>query len=354
MFSSLGISLAVAVIVLGNFGIDALDYLVEFQYAIAQRQDANISFVEPTTAEAAYDVMHLPGVMHSEVYRSVPVRFRVGHHWRRGGILGLPQERDLYRLLDIHEKPVALPREGLLFSEKLAELLHVQPGEMVTVEVMEGQRPVRQIPLTGTVNEFAGTNAYMDIDALHHMMREGNTISGAFLDVDQKYADTLYTELKRTPRVGSVSVTAAMMQSFRDTVAENQKIFTTFNIMFACIIAFGVVYNTARISLSERSRELATLRVIGFTRAEVSAILLGELGVLTVASIPLGMLLGYGFAALVVWAFETDLYRIPLVISNFTYAFGAAVTLVASLFSGLVVRRRIDQLNLVAVLKSKE
>jgi putative ABC transport system permease protein len=268
--------------------------------------------------------------------------------------LGLPQERDLYRLLDINEKPVNLPREGLMFSEKLAELLTAKPGDLVTVEVMEGQRPVREVPIAGVVKEFAGTNAYMDIDALHHLMREGQTVSGAFIDVDEKYDDQLYSKLKRTPKVGAVSVTSAMMESFRDTVAENQLIIQTFNVIFACIIAFGVVYNTARISLSERSRELATLRVIGFTRAEVSAILLGELATLTICSIPLGMVLGYGFAAVVVIGFETELYRIPLVITNKTYAFAATVTLIASLFSGLVVGRRIDQLDLVAVLKSKE
>ncbi|MEX2286037.1 MAG: FtsX-like permease family protein [Planctomycetaceae bacterium] len=354
ILSSFGIALATAVLVLGNFGRDALDRLMDFQFSIAQRQDVSIAFVEPTTAAATYAVGHLPGVTQSETYRSTPVRIRFGHRSRRLGIMGLHQQRDLFRLLDVHEKSVVLPDEGVVLSEKLAEILHVGIGEKVIIEVMEGQRPVREVPVTGIVTEFAGTNAYMEINALRRLLREQETVSGAFLAVDSRYTQELYRQLKTTPRVASVSITAATLQGFKDTIAENQLQMQMFNVIFACIIAFGVVYNTARISLSERSRELATLRVIGFTRAEVSGILLGELAVLTLVAIPLGLVMGYGFAALTVWAFETEMYRIPLVVSHRTFAFASAVTILASLLSGLVVRRRIDQLDLVAVLKSKE
>ena len=179
-------------------------------------------------------------------------------------------------------------------------------------------------------------------------------MSGAYLTVDSRYNEELYSLLKTTPRVAGVGVKRAWMRNFWATMAENLLVMRTFHLIFATVIAFGVVYNNARISLSERSRELATLRVIGFTRAEISAILLGELGVLTLAALPLGMLLGYGFAAIIIWALETEMFRCPLVVGPATYAFGALVVLVATVLSALTVRRQLDHLDLVAVLKSKE
>jgi putative ABC transport system permease protein len=146
----------------------------------------------------------------------------------------------------------------------------------------------------------------------------------------------------------------AALASLEETIAENLALFTAFNILFASIIAFGVVYNSARIALSERGRELATLRVLGLTRAEISYILLGELAVLTAVGVPLGLGLGFLLAGAMVQAFETELYRLPLVIESSTYGFAAATVMVAAIVSGLIVRRRLDHLDLVAVLKSRE
>ena len=219
---------------------------------------------------------------------------------------------------------------------------------------MEGERPVRQIPIAGIITEYGGTNAYMSVYALQRTLHEGRSYSGAFLSVEEQSLNALYELLKNTPRVASVNLKKASLQSFEETVAENLLRIRTFNIGFASIIAFGVVYNSARISLAERSRELATLRVIGFTRTEISAILLGELAVLTSLAIPIGFAMGYGFAGLMTLGLDTELYRIPLVVRQSTFGFAALVIILAALFSGLVVRRRLDHLDLVAVLKSKE
>jgi putative ABC transport system permease protein len=354
LLSSFGIALAVAVLVLGNFMEDSIDYLLEFQFFLAQRQDMNIAFVEPRSRDVVYEIAHLPGVLKTQPFRSLPVRLRHGHLSRRVSIMGFYPGGDLFRLMDRNEKIAPLPEEGLVISTQLAKLLHAEFGDSLRVEVQEGERPIRDLLIVGLVDDYSGTNAYMDAGALHRMMKEGDTLSGCFVLVDHKRQDELYRTLKSTPHVASVTVKQAMLKSFNETVKENQMRIKMFNVMFACVIAFGVVYNTARISLSERSRELATLRVIGFTRREISAILLGELFVLTIAAIPLGLLFGYGFAWFASRAFNTDLYRIPLVVNNFTFGFAAAVVLLASLLSGLVVRRRLDELDLVAVLKSKE
>jgi putative ABC transport system permease protein len=296
----------------------------------------------------------MPGVVHCEAFRSVPVRLRSGHLSRRVAIMGLPPDSHLYRLLDDQERRVPLPVEGLMLSDKLAELLHVQVGDALSVEVLEGQRPVREVVVSGLVREFTGTSAYLELSALNRLMREGSTVSGAFLIVDSADGDSLYRRLKATPRVAGVTIKEAALRSLRDTMAENLLKVRFFNILFASVIAFGVVYNTARISLQERGRELATLRVIGFTRAEISFILLGELAVLTLAAIPVGLAVGYGLAALATHGMNTDLYRIPLVVDRSTFAFAATVVLTATLLSGLVVRRQLDRLDLVSVLKTKE
>jgi putative ABC transport system permease protein len=227
-------------------------------------------------------------------------------------------------------------------------------GDVVTVEVLDGRRPVRQIPVVGIVEEYMGTAAYMEIDALRRLVREGGTLSGAFLKVDAAHAESLYDRLKSTPAVAGVSLKRAAIESFERTLAETFYVMIFFNLIFSGVIAGGVVYNAARVSLSERSRELASLRVLGFTRGEISLILLGELAVVTVVAIPIGLLLGYGFAGLLVAAFNTELYRFPLVVSTRTYAYAATAVMIASVLSGLAVRRRLDHLDLVAVLKTRE
>jgi putative ABC transport system permease protein len=224
----------------------------------------------------------------------------------------------------------------------------------VTLEVLEGSRPVRRVAVADLVEEYMGTAAYMEAGALHRMMREGGNLSGAYLQVDSARVGDLYRRLKATPAVVGVALKSAAVSSFDKQMDETLGIMIFFSTFFASVIAFGVVYNAARVSLSERSRELASLRVMGFTRGEISYILLGELAVLTLLAIPIGLVLGYGLAALTSQAYDTELYRIPLVVSPRTYAFSAAIVVLATVISSFFVRRRLDRLDLVEVLKTRE
>ena len=339
---------------IGTFFFDAMDVLLDIQFNVAQRQDVTVSFVEPASARAFHEIEHLPGVVYSEPMRLVPARLRFGHRTRQIGITGLPSDAHLQRVVDTSLRPLKLPPGGLILSRKLAEILDTRPGETLTVEVLEGARPVRRVVVASLVEEYMGTAAYMEIGALQRLMQEGGTLSGASLQVDAAFLDDLYRRLKATPAVAGVNLKRAAMNSFEKMLEETVYVMIFFNVLFSSIIAFGVVYNTARISLSERSRELATLRVIGFTRGEISFILLGELAVVTLIAVPLGLLLGYGLAAVTVIAFDTELYRFPLVVTARTYAWSAITVLTAVAVSGLIVRRKLDRLDLVAVLKTKE
>ena len=352
--SIVGIAFASAMIIVGTFFLDSVDVLLDLQFNVAQRQDITVTFAEPASAGAMHEIDRLPGVLTAEPMRTVPVRMRHGHRSRQVGITGLRAATELLRVVDASFEPVVLPLEGLVLSTALAEILGARLGDVITLEVLEGTRPVREVAVTALVEEYMGTAAYMEIGALRRLLREGGTLSGGVLKVDTALADELYGTLKAIPAVAGVNLKRAAIESFDNTIAEMIWIMITFNVMFSSIIAFGVVYNSARVSLSERSRELATLRVIGFTRAEISFILLGELATVTLLAIPLGFLIGYGLSAITVTAFSSELYRFPLVIAPRTLLFSASTVIVAATISGLAVRRRLDKLDLIAVLKTRE
>lgn len=354
ILSVLGISFAAAILVVGWYFYDAFDYMMRLQFQTIQREDVAVYFNNPRSAQARFDVAHLPGVLYSETFREVPVRLRFGHHSKRVGILGVEPGARLRRLVDPQMRPVALPPGGLVLTNKLAQILGAGPGDRVTVEVLEGTRPVRQVAVSGVVDEVIGLSAYMDLRALNRMMREEGSISGAHMAVDRLDLPRLYSLLKRTPAVSAVAIREAVLQSFQEIIARSMTITTDVLIVFACIIAVGMVYNGARIALSERAGELAALRVLGFTNGEIAGILLGEQALLTMAAIPIGCLLGYGVCALLTERMATELYRIPLVVSGTTYLSAAAVVAAAAVLSGLLVAGRLKRLDLLAVLKARE
>jgi putative ABC transport system permease protein len=349
-----GIALAAGILVVGFFFIDAMDVLKELQFSYAQRQDATLSFVEPVSARAWYELRSLPGVQYVEPLRSVPARLRSGHRARNLAILGLPAVPTLNRIVDRTGRVVTPPPSGLLLSKTLADVLRIKPGESVQLEILEGTRPVHDVMVMGLVDDILGLSVYMEQSILHRLMREGESLSGAYLQIDDAELPRLYRRLRATPALAGISLTRDALHSFERTMAENMGVMTMLNVIFAGIIAFGVVYNAARVSLSERSHELASLRVLGFTRAEISLILLGELAILTLVALPLGVGLGFLMAKGILAAVESEVYRFPFVITWQNAARSALAVAAAAAFSGLVVRRRLDRLDLIAVLKVRE
>lgn len=353
-FTALGLALAAAIPILPGAMADGVDYLVEFQWNMAQRQDAVVSFIEPGGNEALLSLSRFPGVLYAEPFRAVPVRLLNGHRERRTVITGLPAVPRLNRLLDSQEREVPVPGSGLLLSAKLAEVLDLSPGEEVRVEVREGRRPVLTTFLSGTITDFSGVGAYMEIGGLRHLLGEGATVSGAYLQVDPLYWDEFWRRVKGTPRIASVTTTAGARESFSKTTREMMGMTQMLYFAFSVIVSFGVIYNGARIALSERSRSLATLRVLGFTRREVTTILLAELGFLTLLSIGPGLLLGTWMSKAILDSVNTETMRFPLVLGSRTYAAAVLTVLFSTVFSFVVVGRRIAGLDLLAVLKSAE
>lgn len=290
-FSVLGLAMAVSVMILGSFTLDAVNYMMDFQFRQAQRQDLMVTFIEPATAAVMYELTSLPGVLDSEMMRSVATRIQFQHRERRVGLMGLEPEPQLYRLLDRREQVVQVPEFGLMLNSMLAELLGVQLGDELTVEVLEGKRPTVVFEVTAIVEEYAGVNAYIHKARLHELLKESQVASGAFLKVDANRMQQVFQELESRPGIASVAIKDAVIDSFQATVAENILVMRTFIVVFAAVMVSGL---------------------------------------------------------------ETDNYRIPLVISRSTLGMAALVVIIATIVSGLIVQRRINQLDLVAVLKTRE
>jgi len=351
---TLGTALSVALLVVALFSIDSIEYMIDVIYFQSDRQDATLSFASERPPSVMPAVGNLPGVLSAEPFRAVHVKMRNAQHERRLAITGKPAGADLSRVLDLDLHPVALPETGVALSERVADILHVERGDLVEVELLEGDRRTVDIPVTEVIQSFLGLAVYMDIDALDRLAGIGPRVSGVHLSIDETATNALYQSVKQTPVLSGIALQTVARQRFEETIEKNILISTTVYVVLSVIIAFGVVYNSARIQLSERARELATLRVLGFTRAEVSQVLLTELGVAVAAAQPLGWLIGYGFAYAVITGFASDLFRVPFVVSSQTFVLASLVVAAAAFVSALVVRRRIDRFDLVEVLKTRE
>ncbi len=352
--SILGAAFAVAVLVGSLWSFGSVEYMIDVSFYRAERQDASINFATPRPLAALHDIAHLPGILRAEPFRAVAVKLKHGHLERRLAVIGKPPGTDLSRLLDASLTPVTLPTSGIAVSSAVAEILGLRTGDTLTVELLEGDHRSLGIPVAAIVEGYLGLSAYMDLTALNHALREDDLISGVNVSIDSAKEGDLFAALKRTPAASFITLQKVSQQRFRDTLAQNMTTMITVYVSLAAIIAFGVVYNFARISLSEQGRELASLRVLGFTRGEVSRLLLSEIAVIILLAQPLGWLIGYGFALAMVKGFTSELYRVPLVVGREVYAYASVVVIAAAIVSGLVVRRRIDTLDMIAVLKTRE
>ena len=346
------LALATGILIVPNSFRDGIAYVIDFQWDVVQRQTVTLSLVEPGPARAIADFEHLPGVVHAEPFRFVPVELRAGPIKRRLLIQGLPEHGTLSRVIDAEPRQLTLPARGIVMSAKLASVLNVKPGDEVTAHVLEGAEREITVPVVGLAEDFAGTAAYMELHALNRLLFEGDRISGAHLVVDSGRWKEFVTAVKNTPRAAGCVIKNSLREGFRKTTAQSigllQKLYT----VFAVIVAFGIIYNSARISLSERARELATLRVLGFTRGEVGAVLVGELVILTALALPVGLVLGSAFARGIITTVNTETVRLPLVLTPANYAFAVLVVAVASTVSALLAARKLSEIDLVSALKA--
>lgn len=354
LLSAFGISLSIALLFVGFYFFDAIFRILSVQFDHVQREDVEVTFIEPKPGRVQADLGRMAGVGLVEPYRIVPAILRSSSHTRRIAVMGVNNDGELRRVVDADLNRIIIPPEGIVLGRTIADSLGVDEGDTITVEVTEGGRPVRQIVVTRVIDELLGLGTYMELSALNRFMHEGDTLSGAYLKVDSDRRQQLYSSLKQMPGIAGVSLPDAVESSFNETMGRTIGTMSFVLVGFACVIAFGVVYNGARIALAERGRELASLRVLGFTRREIGKMLLGEQTVLTLAAIPLGWCLGLLTAWAVTRMVDAEIVRLPLVFSTRTFAASALIVAAAALISGFLVTWRIRRMDLIAVLKTRE
>ena len=349
-----GTAAAVAIVVMGNFFRDAIDHIVDTTFHLAMRGDVNVWMTEPVDALARLQLARLPGVTSVEPTRSVAVRMGYGHRSERVGLQGVAPGAQLLRVIDVDGRQSPVPDAGLLLTDRLADKLGVRVGDMVRVEVLEGRQRTLQVPVQATVREMMGLNAYVQRDVLNRWLQEGDVASQFDVALEPGSEARFLEATKALPVVAGAFSKATLLRNMQDVSARNVRIMSTILTLFAAVIAVGVVYNNARIALAERTWELASLRVLGFTRGEVSALLLGELAIGIALALPLGMAMGLGLVHLLVELLKNDQFLFPVVISARTYAWAGLCVVAAGLASALVVRRQIDRLDMVGALKTRE
>lgn len=349
-----GMAAAVAIVIMGNFFRDAVAAIVHTQFDLAMRADVVVWNVDTVDAAAARELARLPGVLQVETGRRVSVRFRHGSLAEDGLIDGHMAAPLLQRVFDVDGRQALAGTHGLLMTDRLADKLGLRPGDTVEIEVREGRRAVVHAVVEATVRDMMGLNAFMRRDALNRLLGDGDLANNFGLRVERGQLERVLEATQALPKVAGAFSKQTMLRNMNEVTARNILIMSSVLTVFAVVIAVGVVYNNARIALAERSWELASLRVLGFTRAEVSLLLLGELALGIAVALPLGMLLGWGLTHTVVQAMRSDQFLFPVVIQPRTYAWAALAIVIAGVASALVVRRRIDRLDMVAALKTRE
>jgi putative ABC transport system permease protein len=349
-----GVAAAVAIVIMGNFFRDAIEFIVDTQFTLAMHNDAAVWTFEVVPDRAREELLRLPGVKAAESNRFVPVTLINGHRRERSLIRGYAATPELYRIIDVDQRETLPAGDGVVLTDRLAAKLGLHVGDTVQAEVLEGRPRTLQLTVDATVREMMGLNAYMNRPALNRALGESDLSSGFMLAVEPGAEPALLAATRLLPRVAGAFSKATMLRNMEEITARNIRIMSTVLTLFASVIAIGVVYNNARIALAERSWELASLRVLGFTRAEVSGLLLGEMALSIAVALPLGMALGWGLVHLITGLLKSDQFYFPVVILPRTYAWAAICVVAAGVASALVVRRRIDRLDLVAALKTRE
>jgi putative ABC transport system permease protein len=352
--TTIGIALSVATMIATLFMFDSMDIMMDSAFFQANRQQATLSLAQPQSRAVLADVENLPGVLRAEGMQTVAVRLTNGHLTKLIGVEGRDPGMDLSRVLDAGNNSVVFPQKGIVLSDRLANQLDAEIGDTLDMEVLQGQRGHFEVPVTGVIIQYFGIGAYMDLDYLSALLQLQPLVNSVNISIDENALNELYEQVKAAPNIAGIVRWDQIRQGFNDTIAESSGITTTVYAFIASLIVVGVVYNSARILLSERARELASLRILGFTQQEVSFILMGELIFLTIVAIPIGFVLGAAFAKGLVESFSSDMFTLPFYISRGTYGFAGLVAFTASAASALLVRRRVNRLDLVAVMKTRE
>jgi putative ABC transport system permease protein len=349
-----GLMLAVPLVTMGLFWWDSLGYMIDFNFERVERGDAQVTLFQPLPTRSVREILRIPGVIAVEGSRLVSVRLINGHRSYRTVLQGLSERSELRVPRESDYRPVEIPPDGVVLSRRLATRLSVSVGDMLTIEIQEGARQLRQVAIAGLADDILGLSAYIARPAVNRLMREGDLVNSVALRIDPRAAPDVWSKLQQIAKVEAVAIRASLLRTFDEKISGLINISAMILTSFGVLIAFGVVYNAARVAYQERAWELATLRILGFTRREIAFVLFGELVVVVAIALPLGLILAHQLIGLILRLRDNESFQLPAIISPATFAISALVIVVASVASTILVRRMVDRLDLVAVLKTRD
>lgn len=350
----LGIALAVSTVVSPSFFSYSLDKIIDSAFYESARQDGMLVLSHDMPEIVLETAADLPAVLQAEGQQYHPVVLSNRNFSKNTTIQASRPAADLSRVIDNDGNQVSVPPGGVVLTERLASHLRVGVGDSVQAEFLGGRQETHDVTVTDIIAQYFGIGAYMDLDYVNGLLRQSPRISLINVSLDDAEVLDLHARLKDIPHLASIVMMTDTRRSFSETIEQNIGVVNTIYIVIAMLITIGVTYNSARIQLSERSRELASLRILGFTRSEVSYILIGETMLLSILAQPVGWWIGTMIAASMFNSFSSDLYSMPLVLHPAIYVKASLVVLLASFGSVMLVRRRLNKQNLVSVMKVGE
>jgi putative ABC transport system permease protein len=350
----LTVAFAIALLIAGGELNDAIRDIVSIEFYSARHDDLSVGFRIPRPEDTRYDLSRMQGVIRVEGSRIVPVDLSIGSRTKRLAIQGLGREGMLRQLVDYKHIIHPIPIRGIALTSYLAKELHTTIGDTVTINVLEGHQRTAHLVIEDTIDEMLGISAYMDIDRMGALTGEDRDYSEAMLAIDTRFGKAIQHSLENMPFVTGVTSRTGMIKDYQTTLADSMLTLNLVFILFASVLAFGVVYNSGRITLSERGREFASLRVLGFTKREVSMIMIGQQTAIVLLGMPIGFVIGYMLNISLARAYATELFRLPFEFSTQSLGYAAIVVLSAAVFSNIFIIKRIYNLDIIEVLKTRE
>lgn len=347
-------AIAIAIVFMSLVLWDSFYYMVEYQFDLVSRSDVDLGMRDEGSVRAVYEARGLPGVQRAEPMLGIACDLRNGRFSRRLGVTGLSPDHQLTIPRRSNGEAIPIPSRGLVLAKKLADLLHARVGDPLELTPVRGRRDTRIVHVASIVDTFLGLDAYADIDYLSEVVGEARAVNAVQLAVDPSQMPALYREIKDLPNAQGMGVRADAKHNIMTTLVENSVFSIGILIGFAGVIAFGSIVNNALIEIGDRVREVATLRVLGYDASAVSGIFFRQTAIIFLMGLTLSFPLGYAMVSGLSSAYDSELYRMPVVIRPVQVAYTVLASAAFVVFAQWVVERQVQRLDWQDALKAKE
>ncbi len=343
-----GIALTYAISMVPIYMSTIFNTMFDLQYGQFQTMDYNIDFVVPMNKNVTLEVLQLIDSDHIEPKAEIP--FELSRGWRKEttSVIALSSDTKFFNFKDENGLDFTIPERGIVLSQILAKLLDVQVGDEIVIKSYFPDKDDKAIKVVGIVEQYLGSNAYMDINQMYELLEEKDLVTGVLLNSN----DDVVTKLKDVKNIRQIQSLQDMRESlleFMDMIIASMSIM----LIFGGVLGFAIVYNVTTVSINERIMEFSSLRVLGFDKNQIYRLVTRENSLMTVFGILLGIPLGYGMCVGLSTAVSTEIYSIPIMITPGTYIISAIATIIFITIAQLATIRKIHNINFMEALKNR-